>query len=38
MMTLLPHATKVLMKNCGHSPMLERPQETAEIYQRFVKE
>jgi len=37
-MTALPHATKVLMKNCGHSPMLERPQETAEIYDRFVKE
>lgn len=38
MMSALPHATKVLMKHCGHSPMLERPEETAEIFARFVRE
>ncbi|MHB8907872.1 MAG: alpha/beta fold hydrolase [Syntrophales bacterium] len=27
----------VIIKNCGHLPMLERPQETAAQYMDFIK-
>jgi pimeloyl-ACP methyl ester carboxylesterase len=33
----LPDATLVVMKKCGHVPMLERPAETAEHYRAFLK-
>jgi pimeloyl-ACP methyl ester carboxylesterase len=26
----------VIMQDCGHAPMLERPRETAEHYQAFL--
>jgi abhydrolase domain-containing protein 6 len=29
--------TTVIMKNCGHCPMIERPGETAEHYVKFIK-
>jgi pimeloyl-ACP methyl ester carboxylesterase len=28
---------KVIMKDCGHVPMIERPEETASIYMDFLK-
>jgi len=28
----------VIMKHCGHAPMLEKPQETADHYLRFLQE
>lgn len=34
---VLPKADKVIMKDMGHCPQLERPQETAEIYLRFQR-
>ena len=33
----LPNCTAVIMKDCGHVPMVERPQETAEHYLTFLK-
>lgn len=32
----LDHPVTVLMKSCGHAPMIERPQETAEHYLKFL--
>ncbi|MGD0276756.1 MAG: alpha/beta hydrolase [Syntrophales bacterium] len=32
----LPNAEFVIMKDCGHMPMLERPQETAQYYVTFL--
>jgi len=32
----LPDAETIIMKDCGHVPMLERPQETAEYYAAFL--
>jgi abhydrolase domain-containing protein 6 len=32
----IPHAETVILKNCGHSPMLERPAETADFYVKFL--
>ncbi len=32
-----PNCTAVVMKDCGHLPMIERPQETAEHYLAFLK-
>jgi abhydrolase domain-containing protein 6 len=29
--------TVVIMKNCGHVPMIERPQEASEHYLAFLK-
>jgi len=29
--------TKVIMKDCGHVPMIERPEETASLYLNFLK-
>ena len=29
---------KIIMKDCGHVPMLERPEETASIYLHFLKD
>jgi pimeloyl-ACP methyl ester carboxylesterase len=26
-----------IIKECGHLPMLEKPQETASVYQDFLK-
>ncbi|TGM57902.1 alpha/beta fold hydrolase [Leptospira adleri] len=31
------NSTRVILKECGHSPMLERPTETAGIYAKFLK-
>jgi len=33
----LPNSTTVIMKNCGHSPMIERPEEAAGHYLAFLK-
>lgn len=33
----LPNCTVVIMKDCGHLPMIERPQEAAEHYLSFLK-
>jgi abhydrolase domain-containing protein 6 len=33
----LPNASTVIMKDCGHLPMIERPQEAAEHYLAFLK-
>jgi len=33
----LPDCTAVIMKDCGHLPMIERPQEAAEHYLTFLK-
>ena len=33
----LPNSTAVIMKDCGHLPMIERPQEAAEHYVAFLK-
>ena len=33
----LDHPVTVVMKRCGHAPMIERPQETAEHYLRFLQ-
>ena len=33
----LPNATTVIMKNCGHLPMIERPEEAAGHYLAFLK-
>jgi abhydrolase domain-containing protein 6 len=32
----LPDSEIIIMKDCGHLPMLERPQETAQYYVRFL--
>ena len=32
----IPHATRVTMTGCGHSPMIERPGETARHYLAFL--
>lgn len=36
MKPLIPHASTVVMKGCGHAPMIERPAETARHYQAFL--
>ena len=36
MKPLLKRPTVVIMENCGHAPMLERPEETALHYQAFL--
>jgi pimeloyl-ACP methyl ester carboxylesterase len=33
----LPSSTKVIMKDCGHVPMMERPKETARHYLDFLQ-
>jgi abhydrolase domain-containing protein 6 len=33
----LPNCATVIMKDCGHLPMIERPQEAAEHYLQFLK-
>ncbi len=33
----LPQCTTVILKNCGHAPMMERPEETAEHYLSFLR-
>jgi len=32
----LPHAAAVVLKNCGHSPMVERAKESAGFYTKFL--
>ncbi|MEA3470326.1 MAG: alpha/beta hydrolase, partial [Thermodesulfobacteriota bacterium] len=32
----IPQIETVILKNCGHAPMLERPAETADFYLRFL--
>lgn len=36
MQPLLQRPSVVIMQDCGHAPMLERPKETAEHYQAFL--
>ncbi|SFA59399.1 alpha/beta fold hydrolase [Metapseudomonas otitidis] len=36
MKPLILHASTVIMKDCGHAPMIERPAETARHYQAFL--
>ena len=36
MKPLLAKPSVVIMKDCGHAPMLERPEETAQHYQNFL--
>ena len=36
MKPLLAKPSVVIMKNCGHAPMIERPEETAKHYQAFL--
>ncbi|MCY1464797.1 pimelyl-[acyl-carrier protein] methyl ester esterase [compost metagenome] len=36
MKPLLKRPSVVIMENCGHAPMLERPEETAQHYQAFL--
>jgi pimeloyl-ACP methyl ester carboxylesterase len=36
MRPLLQRPSLVIMQNCGHAPMFERPEETAEHYQAFL--
>jgi abhydrolase domain-containing protein 6 len=33
----IPKSTSVIMENCGHLPMIERPQESARHYWSFLK-
>ncbi|MEW6349062.1 MAG: alpha/beta hydrolase, partial [Thermodesulfobacteriota bacterium] len=33
----LPNCTAVIMKDCGHLPMIERPEEAAKDYLSFLK-
>ncbi len=33
----LPNCTVAIMKDCGHLPMIERPQEAAKHYLTFLK-
>jgi pimeloyl-ACP methyl ester carboxylesterase len=33
----LPGSTIVVLKNCGHLPMIERPEETARYYLEFLE-
>lgn len=37
MKPLLRKPTVVIMENCGHAPMIERPEETARQYQAFIE-
>jgi len=34
----IKNARSVILKECGHLPMLEKPQETADAYMNFLKE
>ena len=34
----LPDVRTVIMKNCGHLPMMERPEEAADHYVRFLQQ
>jgi pimeloyl-ACP methyl ester carboxylesterase len=34
----IKNARSVILKECGHLPMLEKPQETADAYQNFLKD
>ncbi len=34
----LPQPTVVIMEKCGHSPMIERPEETARHYRAFLQQ
>jgi pimeloyl-ACP methyl ester carboxylesterase len=36
MQPLLQRPSVVIMQNCGHAPMIERPEETAEHYRAFL--
>ncbi|MDA7087843.1 alpha/beta hydrolase [Pseudomonas sp. SA3-5] len=36
MQPLLRRPSVVIMQNCGHAPMIERPEETAEHYRAFL--
>jgi pimeloyl-ACP methyl ester carboxylesterase len=34
----IKNARSVILKECGHLPMLEKPQETADAYKNFLKD
>jgi abhydrolase domain-containing protein 6 len=34
--SVMPNATKVIMKNVGHVPMVEKPEESANIFLSFL--
>jgi pimeloyl-ACP methyl ester carboxylesterase len=36
MQPLLQQPSVVIMQNCGHAPMIERPEETAKYYREFL--
>lgn len=36
MKPLLKKPSVVIMQDCGHAPMIERPEETARHYQAFL--
>lgn len=36
MKPLLKKSTVIVMRDCGHAPMIERPEETAQHYQAFL--
>lgn len=38
MQPLLAKPSVIIMKSCGHAPMLERPEETAEHYRAFLSQ
>ena len=33
----IKNSQKIIMKDCGHVPMIERPEETAKYYISFLK-
>ena len=35
--SIIPNATLTVIENCGHVPMVEKPEETASAYMEFVR-
>jgi pimeloyl-ACP methyl ester carboxylesterase len=34
----IPNSTVVVMKDCGHAPMVERPRESAEHFLKLIRQ